>query len=54
VAKRKLSQNRSGEVVETIIAELSADGAHPNPTLAAEMRRARDAQVAAAAEGAHP
>jgi transcriptional regulator len=49
VAKRKLSQNRPGEVVETIIAELSADGAHPNPALAAEMRRARDAQVAAAA-----
>ena len=48
VAKRKLSQNRPGEVVETIIAELAADGAHPNPELAAEMRRARDAQAAAA------
>ena len=48
VAKRKLSQNRPGDVVETIIAELSEGGAHPNPPLAAEMRRARDAQAAAA------
>ena len=48
VAKRKLSQNRPAEVVETIIAELSEGGAHPNPALAAEMRRARDAHVAAA------
>ena len=48
VAKRKLSQNRPGDVVETIIAELAEGGAHPNPPLAAEMRRARDAQIAAA------
>lgn len=40
-AKRKLSQNRSLEVVDTIIAGL---GAH-NPGLAAEMQRAADARV---------
>ncbi|TDN92754.1 FMN-binding negative transcriptional regulator [Microbacterium sp. BK668] len=44
VAKRKLSQNRTPEVVETIIAELSGDGAFANPALAAEMRRAHDAR----------
>lgn len=44
VAKRKLSQNRPGETVDTIIAELEA-GASPyaDPRLPAEMRRARDA-----------
>lgn len=40
-AKRKLSQNKSAEVVETVIAGLT-DG---NPELAAEMRRAADARV---------
>jgi transcriptional regulator len=40
-AKRKLSQNKSAEVVETIIAGFSAE----NPQLAAEMRRAADARV---------
>ncbi|WOQ70600.1 FMN-binding negative transcriptional regulator [Microbacterium limosum] len=44
VAKRKLSQNRSSEVVETIIAELSGDGPAAQPALAAEMRRALDAR----------
>ncbi|GAA1990436.1 FMN-binding negative transcriptional regulator [Microbacterium pumilum] len=45
VAKRKLSQNRPHEVVETIIAELDA-GASPyaDPRLAAEMQRALDAR----------
>jgi transcriptional regulator len=43
VAKRKLSQNKSAEVVETVIAELSGDGPYANPGLAAEMRRAHDA-----------
>jgi transcriptional regulator len=45
-AKRKLSQNKSADVVETIIAELAA-GASPyaDPRLAAEMRRAADARV---------
>jgi len=47
VAKRKLSQNKSAEVVETIIAELSGTAPWANPTLAAEMRRAHDAIAAA-------
>ncbi|HWL78841.1 FMN-binding negative transcriptional regulator [Microbacterium sp.] len=49
VAKRKLSQNKSPEVVETIIAELSGDGPYADPQLAAEMRRAHDAIAAARA-----
>lgn len=44
VAKRKLSQNKPDEVVETIIAELDGAGAYANPTLAAEMRRAQEAR----------
>src|SRR6187431_2862240 len=43
VAKRKLSQNRPTEVVDTIITELSGDGPFANPALAAEMRRAHTA-----------
>lgn len=43
VAKRKLSQNRPDEVVETIIAELDAGaGPYADPRLAGEMRRALD------------
>ncbi|MEZ3161347.1 FMN-binding negative transcriptional regulator [Microbacterium sp. BWT-B31] len=49
VAKRKLSQNKTPEVVETIIAELSGDGPYADPQLAAEMRRAHDAIAAARA-----
>ncbi|MET0673508.1 MAG: FMN-binding negative transcriptional regulator [Microbacterium pygmaeum] len=45
VAKRKLSQNKTPDVVETIIAELSGDGPYADPALAAEMRRAADARV---------
>ncbi|SDH19188.1 FMN-binding negative transcriptional regulator [Microbacterium pygmaeum] len=45
VAKRKLSQNKTSDVVETIIAELSGDGPYADPALAAEMRRAADARV---------
>ena len=45
VAKRKLSQNKSAEVVETVIAQLSGEGPYANPALAAEMRRAHDAMV---------
>lgn len=41
-AKRKLSQNRSREVVETIIDGLTAEG---RDDLAAEMRRAGEARV---------
>lgn len=40
-AKRKLSQNKSAEVVETVIAGISEH----NPELATEMRRAADARV---------
>jgi transcriptional regulator len=43
-AKRKLSQNKTPDVVETIIAELSGDGSYAQPELAAEMRRAADAR----------
>lgn len=43
VAKRKLSQNRTPEVVDTIIDGL-AEGPFANPILAAEMRRAADAR----------
>lgn len=45
VAKRKLSQNKPVEVVETVIAELSGDGPYANRALADEMRRAADARV---------
>jgi len=47
VSKRKLSQNKTPEVVETIIAELSGAGPYAQPELAAEMRRAHDAIAAA-------
>lgn len=46
-AKRKLSQNRPDEVVDTIIEELAGDGPYAEPALAAEMRRAADAMRAA-------
>lgn len=44
-AKRKLSQNKSADVTENVIAELSGDGPHANAALAAEMRRAHEAMV---------
>ncbi|KRB38004.1 FMN-binding negative transcriptional regulator [Microbacterium sp. Root180] len=47
VAKRKLSQNRPDDVVETIIAELGAGGDYADPRLPAEMQRALDARRAA-------
>jgi transcriptional regulator len=48
VAKRKLSQNRPDEVVETIIAELEAgSGPYADPRLPAEMRRDLDARRSA-------
>ena len=46
VAKRKLSQNKSPEVVETVILALEGDGVYANPALAAEMRRAHEALAA--------
>jgi transcriptional regulator len=45
VAKRKLSQNKPADVVETVIAALSGDGPYAQPELAEEMRRAHAAQV---------
>jgi transcriptional regulator len=47
VAKRKLSQNKSSDIVESVIVELEGDGPYANPALAAEMRRAQDAMAAA-------
>ena len=47
VAKRKLSQNKSSDIVESVIVELEGDGPYANPALAAEMRRAHDAMGAA-------
>lgn len=43
-AKRKLSQNRPADTIDTIIGELDGDGPFANPALASEMRRARDAR----------
>ncbi len=45
VAKRKLSQNKPAETVETVIAELSGTGPYANPALAQEMRRAQSART---------
>ncbi|GAA5151833.1 FMN-binding negative transcriptional regulator [Microbacterium pseudoresistens] len=47
VAKRKLSQNKPDDVIENVIAELRGDGVYAQPDLAAEMRRAHDARLAA-------
>lgn len=47
VAKRKLSQNKPAETVETVIAELEGDGPYAQPELAREMRRALGARTAA-------
>lgn len=49
VAKRKLSQNKSEEVVETMLAALDGEGPYANPQLATEMRRAHNALAAARA-----
>jgi transcriptional regulator len=43
VAKRKLSQNKPADTVETVIAELEGEGPYAQPELAREMRRAHDA-----------
>lgn len=54
VAKRKLSQNRSDEVVDTIIDELErGQSPYADPRLPAEMRRAHDA-IRAARSAARP
>lgn len=46
VAKRKLSQNKPAETIETVISALDGDGPYANPALASEMRRAQDARTA--------
>lgn len=46
VAKRKLSQNKPAETIETVIAALEGDGPYAQPDLAREMRRAQDARTA--------
>ena len=46
VAKRKLSQNKSEEAIETILTALDGDGPYANAELATEMRRAHDALAA--------
>lgn len=52
VAKRKLSQNKSDEVVDTVIAGLEAgSGPYADPRLPGEMRRAHEALRSA--RGAH-
>jgi transcriptional regulator len=43
-AKRKLSQNKTPEVVETIIEELSGTGPYADARLAAEVRRAHESR----------
>lgn len=53
VAKRKLSQNKTAEVVETIIAELSGDGPFADQRLAGEMRRALHARPGDEANRVH-
>jgi transcriptional regulator len=43
-AKEKMSQDKSPDVVNRIVAELDGIGPYGNPTLAAYMRRAQDAR----------
>jgi transcriptional regulator len=52
-ARLKLSQNKAPEVVDRIIAALEGDGPFASASLAAEMRRVRDAVVAAPDEENH-
>jgi transcriptional regulator len=42
IAKRKMSQNKSPEIVETVLAELEGDGPYANQSLAREMRLVHD------------
>jgi transcriptional regulator len=43
IAKRKMSQNKSPQIVETVLSELEGDGPYANEPLAREMRLAHDA-----------
>ncbi|MDR2998347.1 MAG: FMN-binding negative transcriptional regulator [Microbacterium sp.] len=45
-AKRKLSQNKPDDIVESVIAELDGNGEYAHPALAAEMRRAHETRLA--------
>ncbi|WP_431807340.1 FMN-binding negative transcriptional regulator [Microbacterium paraoxydans] len=47
IAKRKLSQNKPVETVESVITALEGEGPYANRSLAAEMRRAHDARTGA-------
>jgi transcriptional regulator len=42
VAKRKMSQNKSPEIVETVLGELEGDGPYASESLAREMRLVHD------------
>ena len=44
VAKRKMSQNHSPEIVSSVIGELERDGPYANPALAREMRLVHDGE----------
>lgn len=47
IAKRKLSQNKPVETVESVITALEGEGPYANRSLAAEMRRAQGARTGA-------
>lgn len=47
IAKRKLSQNKPVETVESVITALEGEGPYANRSLAAEMRRAHGARTGA-------
>ncbi len=42
VAKQKMSQNKSREIVATVLNDLEADGPYANESLAREMRLVHD------------
>lgn len=49
VAKRKLSQNKPAETIDSVIAHLEGEGPYAQPELAADMRRAQQARRGAGA-----
>jgi transcriptional regulator len=46
IAKRKMSQNKSPEIVQTVVRELEGNGPYASESLAREMRLAHDAKRA--------
>jgi transcriptional regulator len=46
VAKRKMSQNKSPEIIETVLGELEGDGPYASEALAREMRLVHDTNAA--------